>query len=99
MAVSTIAYDMPDIVIVPNVSLGTIQISGGSFEKTNIDVSGSIPSGYALASAVFNASGSYGVYCYECRKGSDATVVFRGFRISGSTSSITPSATLICERN
>lgn len=96
MAVSTIKAR--DIVIVPNVSLGAISISGSSFEKTNIDVSSNIPSGYALKEAVFCGTGSYAVYCYECRKNSGNTVVFRGYRASGSITSITPKAHLICQR-
>lgn len=96
MAVSTIRG--ADLVIVSNVSLGSIPISGSAFEKVGIDVSGSIPSGYKLEAALFSNTGSYGVYCYECSRQTDTALIFRGYRMAGSASSINPKATLICRK-
>lgn len=89
----------PKYRVVENVSLGSISKNGSAYEKTNCDVSSSIPSGYKLAAALFSGTGSYQVYCYECRRVSDTTVVFRGFLHTGTApASITPRATLICEK-
>jgi phage-related protein len=88
-----------DIIVVDNISLGSISKNGSAYEKTNCDVSASIPSGYKLTAALFSGTGSYQVYCYECRRGSDTTVVFRGYLHTGTApASITPRATLICEK-
>lgn len=88
-----------EIVFVDGVSLGSITVSSGAATKT-VDVSSHIPTGYELAAVIprNTSSNTFAWGACALASGAAASIYVNIIRTSGSTTSITPSVMLICQK-
>lgn len=85
-------------VIAVNVSLGALDVSSSGVAGGTIDISESVPTGYHAIAAIPRNSGGYTMDFVTCALLGSTSVYAQLYRRYGTTTSITPSVTLICTK-